>query len=112
MFINIVLHDVLLLLFLICWGWPPGANTPVADSRPAEGLLLRGQRGHSDQRPALGPHDRPPGPGLQVDQEHGEEEQAGGHQVLGHQLPKEYSERCSGGAALPTGECGRESRSR
>ena len=58
----------------------------MADSRTAEGLLLSGQWGDSEQRQEVGSDDRSPGPGSQVDQEHGEGEQSdsyqGKHQII------------------------------
>ena len=44
----------------------------MADSRTAEGLLLSGQWGDSDQCQEVGAYDRSPGSGRQVDQEYGE----------------------------------------
>mmetsp|Transcript_31426 Transcript_31426/g.79716 ORF Transcript_31426/g.79716 Transcript_31426/m.79716 type:complete len:298 (-) Transcript_31426:851-1744(-) len=68
-----------------------GAGQPRADPRleppgPAEGHALDRQRHHHEQEQAVAAHDRPPGPGQQVDPQHGEGQPAGRLQALAERL--------------------------
>ena len=64
----------------------PSQNPLVEHLRPAERPVLDRERHHPVERAPLAAHGRPAGPGQQVDQEHGEDEQLGGDQAQRRRL--------------------------
>lgn len=66
--------------------------------------LLHRQCHHREERQPLAADDRPSRSGQQVDQEHGEGQQAGGHQVLRQQLHAGSGELPPVRKPLPAGE--------